>query len=85
MDPKMDAGMATTGFKTFEEAIESGAAPIQLSVQQMVDIFDYMLACEVCLVFARNTINVIRLIFSFVEYLKLSIVICELGLMLVFV
>jgi hypothetical protein len=46
MDPKMDAGMATTGFKTFEEAIESGAAPIQVTVQQMVDIFDYMLACE---------------------------------------
>lgn len=54
MDPKMDAGMATTGFKTFEEAIESGAAPIQLTVQQLVDVFDHMLACEVCLVYARN-------------------------------
>ena len=51
MDPKMDAGMATTGFKTFEEAIESGAAPIQLTIQQLVDIFDHMLACEVCLVY----------------------------------
>lgn len=51
MDPKMDAGMATTGFKTFEEAIESGAAPIELTIQQLVDIFDHMLACEVCLVY----------------------------------
>jgi len=47
MDPKMDAGMSTTGFKTFEEAIESGAAPIQLTIQQLVDVFDHMLACEV--------------------------------------
>ncbi|KAG0578924.1 hypothetical protein M758_4G058200 [Ceratodon purpureus] len=46
MDPKMDAGMATTGFKTFEEAIESGAAPIQLTIPQLVDVFDHMFACE---------------------------------------
>jgi hypothetical protein len=47
MDPKMDAGMAVAGFKTVDEAIESGAAPIQLSVQQLVDVFDQILACEV--------------------------------------
>jgi hypothetical protein len=47
MDPKMDAGMAPPGFKTVEEAIESGAAPIQLSAQQLVDVFDHMFACEV--------------------------------------
>uniref|UniRef100_A0A7I4CUE3 N-alpha-acetyltransferase 35, NatC auxiliary subunit n=1 Tax=Physcomitrium patens TaxID=3218 RepID=A0A7I4CUE3_PHYPA len=46
MDPKMDAGMATTGFKTFEEAIESGAAPIELTIPQLVDVFDHILACE---------------------------------------
>lgn len=50
MDPKMDAGMATTGFKTFEEAIESGAAPIELTIPQLVDVFDHILACEVCLI-----------------------------------
>lgn len=47
MDPKMDAGMATTGFKTVDEAIESGAAPVHLNVQQLVDVFDYLIACEV--------------------------------------
>lgn len=43
----MDAGMAVAGFKTVDEVIESGVAPIQLSVQQLVDVFDQILACEV--------------------------------------
>ncbi|KAH8968898.1 hypothetical protein BDL97_02G006600 [Sphagnum fallax] len=46
MDPKMDAGMATTKYKTADEAIESGAAPINLSVHQLVDVMDHLLACE---------------------------------------
>ena len=54
MDPKMDAGMATTGFKTFEEAIESGAAPSQLTIQQLVDVFDHMFACEVYLIYVHK-------------------------------
>ncbi|KAJ7553973.1 hypothetical protein O6H91_06G120600 [Diphasiastrum complanatum] len=46
MDPKMDAGMATTGFKTAEEAINSGAAPVNLDVSQIIDVMDHLLACE---------------------------------------
>jgi hypothetical protein len=46
MDPKMDAGMATTKYKTADEAIESGAAPINLSVHELVDVMDHLLACE---------------------------------------
>ncbi|KAG6549103.1 hypothetical protein Mapa_009329 [Marchantia paleacea] len=46
MDPKMDAGMTTTGYKTVEEAVESGAAPIVLTISQIIDVMDHLLACE---------------------------------------
>jgi hypothetical protein len=47
MDPKMDAGMTTTGYKTVEEAIEKGAAPLALTIPQIIDVMDNLLSCEV--------------------------------------
>ncbi|XP_020673871.1 N-alpha-acetyltransferase 35, NatC auxiliary subunit isoform X1 [Dendrobium catenatum] len=52
MDPKMDSGMERNGFHSIEEAIESGAAPIPLSldrtvdVQRCIDVMDHLLSCE---------------------------------------
>ncbi|KAH9304167.1 hypothetical protein KI387_008571, partial [Taxus chinensis] len=46
MDPKMDAGMTTYGFNCVEDAIESNAAPISLSVLEIIDVMDHLLACE---------------------------------------
>ncbi|CAM6083048.1 unnamed protein product [Calypogeia fissa] len=46
MDPKMDAGMTTTGYKTVEEAIEKGAAPVVLKIPQIIDVMDHLLSCE---------------------------------------
>lgn len=43
----MDAGMTTTGYKTVEEAIEKGAAPIVLTIPQIIDVMDHLLSCEV--------------------------------------
>lgn len=52
MDPKMDSGMENRGYRSVEEAIENGAAPIPLSsdrttdVQCSIDVMDHLLACE---------------------------------------
>ncbi|KAL2649468.1 hypothetical protein R1flu_017596 [Riccia fluitans] len=46
MDPKMDAGMTTTGYKTVDEAIEKGAAPVDLTVAQIIDVMDHLFSCE---------------------------------------
>eukprot|EP00250_Pteridium_aquilinum_P007829 c17472_g1_i1 orf=715-2403(-) len=46
MDPKMDAGMAGSGVITLEDAIESGKAPIDLSVLELIDVMDHLLSCE---------------------------------------
>ncbi|KAL5985708.1 hypothetical protein ACLOJK_027695 [Asimina triloba] len=52
MDPKMDSGMESCGYRSVEEAIENGAAPIPLSsdrtvdTQCTIDILDHLLACE---------------------------------------
>ncbi|KAL3701462.1 hypothetical protein R1sor_019484 [Riccia sorocarpa] len=46
MDPKMDAGMTTSGYKTVEEAIERGAAPVDLTISQIIDVMDHLLSCE---------------------------------------
>ncbi|GBG79261.1 hypothetical protein CBR_g29413 [Chara braunii] len=46
MDPKMDAGMATGGYKTVEEAMTHGEAQIELTIPQLLDVMDYVLACE---------------------------------------
>ncbi|XP_057868332.2 uncharacterized protein LOC131075505 isoform X2 [Cryptomeria japonica] len=46
MDPKMDAGITTCGFHSLEEAIESNAAPISLSILETIDVMDHLLACE---------------------------------------
>ncbi|KAJ0984762.1 hypothetical protein J5N97_003118 [Dioscorea zingiberensis] len=52
MDPKMDAGMENNGYRSVEEAIENGAAPLPLSsdstvdVQCLIDIIDHLVACE---------------------------------------
>lgn len=48
----MDSGMQF-GYRSIEEAIENGAAPIPLStdrtvdVQHTIDVMDHLLACEV--------------------------------------
>lgn len=47
MDPKMDAGMSMEGFKSAQEAIDRGSAPLDLTVPQMLDVMDQLLACEV--------------------------------------
>ena len=47
MDPKMDAAMASSGNLSLEEAVASGAAPLDLTVLQLLDIMDHLLACEV--------------------------------------
>jgi hypothetical protein len=64
MDPKMDAGMATTKYKTADEAIESGAAPINLSVHQLVDVMDHLLACEVLQFLNLHFCNSCHLLFT---------------------
>ncbi|XP_078437629.1 MAK10 homolog isoform X2 [Wolffia australiana] len=52
MDPKMDSGMEKCGYRSVEEAIETGAAPIPLSldrtldVQRCIDVMDHLMACE---------------------------------------
>ncbi|XP_031483391.1 uncharacterized protein LOC116252912 isoform X2 [Nymphaea colorata] len=52
MDPKMDSGMETCGYRSIEEAIDCGAAPIPFSsdrtvdIQCMIDVMDHLLACE---------------------------------------
>lgn len=46
MDPKMDAGMTTSGPNTIEDAVERGAAPVSLGASEIVDIMDHLLACE---------------------------------------
>ncbi|XP_077237951.1 MAK10 homologue isoform X2 [Tasmannia lanceolata] len=52
MDPKMDSGIESCGYRSVEEAIENGAAPIPLSsdrtvdVQCTIDVMDHLLACE---------------------------------------
>lgn len=52
MDPKMDSGMENSGYRSIEEAIENGAAPIPLSmdksvdVQRSIDVMDHLLSCE---------------------------------------
>lgn len=52
MDPKMDSGMENRGYRSVEEAIENGAAPIPFSsdrtvdVQCTIDVMDHLLACE---------------------------------------
>ncbi|KAF2318102.1 hypothetical protein GH714_041448 [Hevea brasiliensis] len=51
MDPKMDSGIISR-YCSVDEAIEDGAAPIPISfdktvdVQCIIDIMDYLLACE---------------------------------------
>ncbi|GFS30812.1 MAK10 homologue [Actinidia rufa] len=51
MDPKMDSGIVCT-YYSVDEAIESGAAPVPLSldrtldVQCTIEIMDHLLACE---------------------------------------
>ena len=47
MDPKMDAAMASAGNLSLEEAVAVGAAPLDLTVLQLLDIMDHLLACEV--------------------------------------
>lgn len=50
----MDAGMTSTGHKTVEDAIEKGAAPIDLAVPQVIDVMDHLLSCEVmCLLLSK--------------------------------
>ncbi|XP_020530594.1 N-alpha-acetyltransferase 35, NatC auxiliary subunit isoform X5 [Amborella trichopoda] len=52
MDPKMDAGMEKFGYRSVEEAIENGAAPIPFStdkttdIQCIIDVMDHLLSCE---------------------------------------
>ncbi|KAF3774672.1 N-alpha-acetyltransferase 35 NatC auxiliary subunit [Nymphaea thermarum] len=52
MDPKMDSGMETCGYRSIEEAIDCGAAPIPfcsdrtVDIQCMIDVMDHLLACE---------------------------------------
>ncbi|KAH7688507.1 N-alpha-acetyltransferase 35 NatC auxiliary subunit protein [Dioscorea alata] len=52
MDPKMDAGIESNGYRSVDEAIENGTAPLPLSsdstvdVQCVIDIMDHLLACE---------------------------------------
>lgn len=52
MDPKMDSGIVCR-YYSVDEAIESGAAPVPVSldktgdVQCIIDIMDHLLACEV--------------------------------------
>ncbi|KAH7427804.1 hypothetical protein KP509_10G060700 [Ceratopteris richardii] len=46
MDPKMDAGMAGSGVATLDDAIQSGKAPINLTIAQLIDVMDHLLACE---------------------------------------
>lgn len=43
----MDAGMSTEGFKSAREAIEGGSAPLDLTVPQLLDVMDQLLAYEV--------------------------------------
>ncbi|KAK1275062.1 hypothetical protein QJS04_geneDACA001526 [Acorus gramineus] len=38
MDPKMDSGMESVGYRSVEEAIGDGAAPVNLDVQSTIDI-----------------------------------------------
>lgn len=53
MDPKMDSGIENSGYHSIEEAIESGIAPVPLSldrtidIQRCIDVMDHILACEV--------------------------------------
>lgn len=52
MDPKMDSGMENGRYRSVDEAIESGAAPVPLSfdkttdVLRIIDVMDHLLACE---------------------------------------
>lgn len=52
MDPKMDSGMENGTYRSVDEAIESGAAPVPLScdkttdVLRIIDVMDHLLACE---------------------------------------
>ncbi|KAK1323353.1 hypothetical protein QJS10_CPA02g00224 [Acorus calamus] len=46
MDPKMDSGMESVGYRSVEEAIGDGAAPVNLDVQSTIDVMDHLLACE---------------------------------------
>ncbi|GAB2300291.1 hypothetical protein Dimus_034327 [Dionaea muscipula] len=52
MDPKMDSGMDNGRYHSIDEAIESGAAPIPLSVDKtvdalcVIDVMDHLLSCE---------------------------------------
>ncbi|XP_068647508.1 uncharacterized protein [Aristolochia californica] len=52
MDPKMDSGMESCGYRSVEEAIENNAAPIPfnhdrtIDVQCTIDVMDHLLACE---------------------------------------
>eukprot|EP00850_Spirogloea_muscicola_P010052 SM000058S18482 [mRNA] locus=s58:84607:90615:+ [translate_table: standard] len=46
MDAKMDAGMKSGGFRSADEAIASGAAPVDLTTEQLIDVIDQILACE---------------------------------------
>ncbi|KAI5083208.1 hypothetical protein GOP47_0002951 [Adiantum capillus-veneris] len=46
MDPKMDAGMAGSGVITLEDAIDSGKAPVNINIPELVDVMDHLLACE---------------------------------------
>lgn len=49
----MDAGIESNGYRSVDEAIENGTAPLPLSsvstvdVQCVIDIMDHLLACEV--------------------------------------
>lgn len=49
----MDAGMTTVGFETVKKAVESGAAPIDLTAAQIIDVMDHLFACEVRLHFKQ--------------------------------
>ncbi|KAK9697967.1 hypothetical protein RND81_08G073700 [Saponaria officinalis] len=52
MDPKMDSGIVNGRYHSVDEAIESGAAPVPISLDKttdvlhMIDIMDHLLACE---------------------------------------